>query len=232
MRITAQLIDAKTGKHLWSQRWDRPDKDLFAIQTEIAEQIATVSAAAQVWSRRPGRSPPTESRRRISMPTNSYLLGTEKLEQVNRRMSRKPSGCSPARSSWTPALPAPGSSFTIPMVCWPVSELNPTKTGPSLPGRRARRPARPERCRGARRLWHELLVTEATFERAKAEFDAALRLAPGQFEVLTFYIGWASTFGEPERGAELVERVIQPRSKLLPVGHRPFLLRLLHGRPL
>ena len=40
VRITAQLIDAKTGNNLWSERWDRPDKDIFAIQTEIAEQVA------------------------------------------------------------------------------------------------------------------------------------------------------------------------------------------------
>ena len=46
------------------------------------------------------------------------------------------------------------------------------------------------------------------FERAKAEFDTALRIAPGQFEVLTFYIDWASTFGEPERTAELVDKAV------------------------
>jgi TolB-like protein len=39
VRITAQLIDAATGKHLWSNRWDRPDKDFFAVQSEIAEQV-------------------------------------------------------------------------------------------------------------------------------------------------------------------------------------------------
>ena len=39
LRITAQLIDAKTGNHLWSERFDRELKDLFAIQDEITMRI-------------------------------------------------------------------------------------------------------------------------------------------------------------------------------------------------
>src|SRR5262249_25940487 len=34
VRITAQLIDATTGYHLWSERYDRPLKDIFALQDE------------------------------------------------------------------------------------------------------------------------------------------------------------------------------------------------------
>jgi TolB-like protein len=39
VRITAQLIDAKTGYHVWSQTYDRDLKDIFAIQDEIAKAI-------------------------------------------------------------------------------------------------------------------------------------------------------------------------------------------------
>jgi adenylate cyclase len=39
VRITAQLIDAQTGYHLWSQTYDRELKDIFAIQDEIARAI-------------------------------------------------------------------------------------------------------------------------------------------------------------------------------------------------
>jgi TolB-like protein/class 3 adenylate cyclase/Tfp pilus assembly protein PilF len=41
LRITAQLIDAKTGKHVWAQRYDRDLKDIFAIQDEITMKIIT-----------------------------------------------------------------------------------------------------------------------------------------------------------------------------------------------
>jgi len=40
IRITAQLIDAKTGNHLWSGRYDREIKDLFVVQDEIAHKVA------------------------------------------------------------------------------------------------------------------------------------------------------------------------------------------------
>ena len=40
VRITAQLIDAKTDKHLWSETYDREILDMFAVQDEIAGEIA------------------------------------------------------------------------------------------------------------------------------------------------------------------------------------------------
>jgi adenylate cyclase len=45
LRITAQLIDAKTGNHIWSERYDRDLKDLFALQDDITKNII---AALQV----------------------------------------------------------------------------------------------------------------------------------------------------------------------------------------
>jgi adenylate cyclase len=39
VRITAQLIDAITGHHLWAKRYDRDLEDIFAIQDEIALKI-------------------------------------------------------------------------------------------------------------------------------------------------------------------------------------------------
>jgi adenylate cyclase len=39
LRLTAQLIDALTGKHLWAERYDRDLKDIFALQDEITARI-------------------------------------------------------------------------------------------------------------------------------------------------------------------------------------------------
>ena len=41
VRITAQLIDALTGNHLWAERYDRDLKDIFALQDEITIKILT-----------------------------------------------------------------------------------------------------------------------------------------------------------------------------------------------
>ena len=40
VRVTAQLIDARTDTHLWVDRYDRPLDDVFAIQSDIAKAIA------------------------------------------------------------------------------------------------------------------------------------------------------------------------------------------------
>lgn len=41
MRVTAQLIDAQSGAHVWSIRFDRPRTGIFAVQDEIAAQVAS-----------------------------------------------------------------------------------------------------------------------------------------------------------------------------------------------
>ena len=41
IRVTAQLIDAKDGTHLWAERFDRAVDDIFAIQDEITLVLAT-----------------------------------------------------------------------------------------------------------------------------------------------------------------------------------------------
>jgi len=40
LRVTAQLIDATTEKHLWVQNYDRQLEDVFAIQTEVAQNVS------------------------------------------------------------------------------------------------------------------------------------------------------------------------------------------------
>jgi TolB-like protein/Flp pilus assembly protein TadD len=41
LRITAQLIDATTGNHIWAERYDREVADIFAVQDEIAHSVVT-----------------------------------------------------------------------------------------------------------------------------------------------------------------------------------------------
>jgi adenylate cyclase len=39
VRITGQLIDAETGKHIWAEKYDRELDDIFAVQDEITESV-------------------------------------------------------------------------------------------------------------------------------------------------------------------------------------------------
>jgi TolB-like protein/tetratricopeptide (TPR) repeat protein len=39
IRITGQLIDAETGKHIWAEKYDRDLQDIFSVQDEITERV-------------------------------------------------------------------------------------------------------------------------------------------------------------------------------------------------
>jgi serine/threonine-protein kinase len=61
LRVTAQLIDARTNSHLWSERYDREMVDVFAIQDEIARAIAERFRVTLDGTARTLVTPPTAS---------------------------------------------------------------------------------------------------------------------------------------------------------------------------
>jgi adenylate cyclase len=60
VRVTAQLVDAVTGTHLWGDRYDRDLSDIFAVQDEITASVAGViePALADAEQQRVLRKPP------------------------------------------------------------------------------------------------------------------------------------------------------------------------------
>ena len=56
VRITAQLVDALSGRHLWAEQYDRPAGDIFALQDDVARNVAiamqvelTEGEQARIW---------------------------------------------------------------------------------------------------------------------------------------------------------------------------------------
>lgn len=77
VRITAQLIDAISGKHLWAERYDRNLKDLFALQDEITMKIVTVL-----------RVKLTEGEKMLGVDTNNldaHLKYLQSRKQIQRK---------------------------------------------------------------------------------------------------------------------------------------------------
>jgi len=60
VRVTAQMIDATTGAHIWAERYDRDLSDIFAVQDEITASVAGViePALAEAEQQRVLRKPP------------------------------------------------------------------------------------------------------------------------------------------------------------------------------
>src|SRR6516162_8084167 len=60
IRVTAQLVEAETGKHVWAERYDRDLTDIFALQDEITDAVtvAIAPAIADAEQHRALRRPP------------------------------------------------------------------------------------------------------------------------------------------------------------------------------
>jgi TolB-like protein len=84
IRVTTQLIDARTGGNVWSDRYDRAATDLFKVQTDITEKIAGTltgyeGAIAEAERSLIRRKPPTDLN-----AYESYLLGMEAKHRVTK----------------------------------------------------------------------------------------------------------------------------------------------------
>ncbi len=77
LRITAQLIEARSDTHLWSQTYDRPLDNVFEIQDEISASIIAALKLELLSGEEPlvvsGLSADTDA-------YNAYLIGKERLE--------------------------------------------------------------------------------------------------------------------------------------------------------
>jgi len=78
VRVTAQLIEADTGYHLWSDTYDRELNDIFAIQDEISAAIVTALSQTLGLS---GTAAPQVASATNPEAYNAYLLGQHQLKK-------------------------------------------------------------------------------------------------------------------------------------------------------
>ena len=71
VRVTAQLINADDGYHLWSERYDRELTDVFAIQDEIAQAISGALQRDLVAKPAQAHARPFRPTKRCSRPATS-----------------------------------------------------------------------------------------------------------------------------------------------------------------
>src|SRR5262249_44195334 len=189
VRITAQLIDANTGNHLWAERWDRPDEDIFAIQTEISDKVTNRLGGGAGLIQEAGRIAAHRKPPNNLTAYELYLLGTEKLEQVNRadveeatRLLNRPIEVDPRLArAWV-------ELYHCHMVLAGFG-IDP-ETNKKLAADAAEHAIRLDPGDAeAHAVLGDSFGNQNEIVRAKAEYDTALRLAPGATEILIFYIG-------------------------------------------
>jgi adenylate cyclase len=91
IRVSAQLIDARTDAHLWAQTYDRDLADVFAIQSEIAKAIADqLQAKLSPNERKAIEQPPTTDLAAFDLYSRAKsLLLTTNFSANNERDVRK-----------------------------------------------------------------------------------------------------------------------------------------------
>ena len=210
VRVTAQLVETAGARDVWSERWDRPSDDVFAVQSEVAEAVA--SRIASPYS---GQIVAAERNAAKRKPPNSltaydlYLLGMESAERASREGLEAAIPLLQKSLEVDPTLAR--AWIGLAMAYSSLAEM----TG--YPAELAR--ARETAARKALALdpadaqAHAALATQymdaGDPARAEAEFDKALSLNPGSADLLAIYAGWASGFGEPDQGVEAAERAMR-----------------------
>jgi TolB-like protein/class 3 adenylate cyclase/Flp pilus assembly protein TadD len=89
VRITAQLIDATTGNHVWSERYGRPLDDIFALQDKVTQQI--VGTLGGYWGRlaEAGREAARRKPPESLQAYDYYLLGIEHKHRFTLEDNKK-----------------------------------------------------------------------------------------------------------------------------------------------
>ena len=89
VRITAQLIEAEAGAHLWAERYERDLSDIFALQDEITAQIvAAVETHVRAIEIRRARAKPPESLTAYDLYLRALWAyhGQTEVEYIRRRI--------------------------------------------------------------------------------------------------------------------------------------------------
>lgn len=89
IRVTASLIETRSGSHVWSERYDRQAADLFSVQNDVTQSITAAlgsysGAVAAAERRQIRRKPPASL-----TAYDSYLLGVEAKHRVTRESLSK-----------------------------------------------------------------------------------------------------------------------------------------------
>jgi len=208
VRVTAQLIDASTGAHLWSEAYDRNIDDVFAIQADIATQIARALEAEML---------PQEQASIEQAPTESTEAYAWYLRRLSLPSSVRFPAIYPSHLNFLDQAIAIDPSYAMPYAAKArlYAEFAMTPEDMALARQNAERALSLDPTIGqayvalailSRRLLREL--------DERSAFESAIAVSPLDSEVLIEYGRFLSTVGEYDEAIRMGERAaeIDPNS--------------------
>jgi TolB-like protein/Flp pilus assembly protein TadD len=210
VRVNVQLIDASNDEHIWAEDYDRDLTDVFAIQTDLAQKIASALQA---------KLSPNEKARLDHRPTqnpDAYLLfvqahGYASQRDMFRDTSLKAEPLFEQAIKLDPNFALAFASLSM-VESWVYHSFDPTPERREKARRNADEALRlqPDLPEGHLALGFSYYYGDRDYERALAEFDVARRALPNESEAY-FAIGaiqrrqgkWAESTANLEKAATL-----------------------------
>ena len=214
LRITAQLIEADTGYHLWSETYDRELDDVFAIQDEISAAIGEALRVELALNDDEAPDVPRVAESANTAAYEAYLRGRHLVNQRGRsniaravedlkRSVRLDPDFAPAHAwmaiAWTLMMDSPSTYGDLSLAevkerATPHIELA-LKLNPGL-----------AEAYGAKGL---LALNSSDLETAMSATARALELNPVYLDAMNWRQIAASNFGDYHTSLEILQRIVE-----------------------
>ncbi len=216
VRITAQLIDALTGHHIWSEQYDRKLKDIFALQDEITMRIMrgarvelTEGEQARVWMRK-GRTDNLQAFEKNLQGQTFFRRGTKQDNDTARQIFEEAIALDPnfiwpyvnlgmthwmdARNGWS-EIPAKSLQMAFELTQKALAMDDSIDIGHSLLG--------------------GIYLVKRQYDEALAEAERAVALNPNGADAYFFLAGIVGALGRWDENVLYIKKSI----RLNPVPH-------------
>ncbi|MBL8907786.1 MAG: winged helix-turn-helix domain-containing protein [Rhizobiales bacterium] len=209
LRITAHLIDPRTGGVLWSEQWDRRDDDISAIKHEVSERISNRLGGSGGLILETARTAA-----RLKAPDRLtayelYLLGTAKLARINRADAEEAIDLLGRSAERDPGLVRTWVELSLAHGLMADLGVEPERNRMAAADAAERAVSLEPTDPKAHAVLGISLRYRGEIARTRSELDTALAMTPDAFDILALYAGWASSFGEAQRGAEMADRAVR-----------------------
>jgi TolB-like protein len=205
VRITAQLIDASSGYHLWSENFDRDVKDIFAVQSEIAKAIVD-NLRIKLGTDQLDWVAPTED----SAAYDAYLRGRQLLNQRRVAAVRESVDFFQRAVSRDPAFAPAWAAMAVAYLILPSFSDEPVEQLHAMAEDAAQRALvlSPELAE-AHAVRASLAQFNGEWSRAEFGYFAATSMDPNDVTTRVWYSGFLIASGKLAQGQVQAERALE-----------------------
>ncbi len=209
IRISAQLVDTTTGEHVWADRFDRSVDNVFAIQSEISDQVTSV-LAGYIGAIKKAEIQAAKRKRPADLGAfELYLLGLDASYRQSEAGLQQGVEYYKRAIAADPTLSRAYSGLAHNFLLLSLLVSDPSE----LQRLQLESAIQAVELDQSDPFAHVMLGFAKGFQGdmkgAESELEEARHLAPNSFDVLSAYANWANSFGKGEAGAEAADQAIK-----------------------